>query len=385
VSVIAPICDICASAGAVTEFPCQIHGAGRVTPERAAPPEVEGLQEQWEADEEEVTRPPEVVGGGAFIFDDGRPVPAKWGHDDAPLWAEGESLFLAGAPGTGKSTLAQRVVLGLLELGKSEVLGLPVRPIQGRVLYVAADRPRQIARSFRRMVSEDQRDELDERLVVRKGPLPFDLVKDPWRLAVFVQSYGCRHVVIDSLKDVAVGLSKDEVGGAVNQALQHCLAGGVEVLVVHHNRKSSADNPRPKALDDVFGSAWLTGGAGSVVLLWAPEPGSPLVELHHVKAPAHEVGPLEVVVDIDAGDLRLGEAVDLLAVVRGTPKGLSATGAAVILTGKNEPTRGEVQKARRKLEHLKQKGLVQPVGGGKNEHGRQVEILYFPTVAEPTS
>jgi hypothetical protein len=349
---------------------------------RVSSPEANGLPE---VGEDEIIHPPEVVGGGTFIFNDGRPVPAKWGHDDAPLWAEGESLFLAGAPGTGKSTLAQRVVLSLLGLGSNEVLDLPVRSITGRVLYVAADRPRQIARSFRRMVSEDQWDDLDERLVVRKGPLPFDLVKDPSKLAVFVQSYGCSHVAIDSLKDVAVGLSKDEPGGAVNQAFQYCAAAGIEVLVVHHNRKSSADNPRPKGLDDVYGSTWLTGGAGSVLVLWTPEPGSPLVELHHVKAPAHEVGPLEVVVDIDAGDFRLEEAVDLLTVVRGSPKGVSATGAAITLFGKKELTKGEVQKARRKLEHLKGKGLLHATGGGKDERGRQVEVLYFATVAEPTS
>jgi hypothetical protein len=349
---------------------------------RVSSPEVNGLPEMGD---DEIIQPPEVVGGGTFIFNDGRPIPAKWGHDDAPLWAEGESLFLAGAPGTGKSTLAQRVVLSLLGLGNAEVLRLPVRPITGRVLYVAADRPRQIARSFRRMVNDDQRDDLNDRLIVRRGPLPFDLVKDPSKLAVFVQSYGCSHVTIDSLKDVAVGLSKDEVGGAVNQAFQYCATAGVEVLVVHHNRKSSSDNPRPKSLDDVYGSAWLTGGAGSVLVLWSPEPGSPLVELHHVKAPAHEVGPLEVVVDIDAGDLRLQETVDLLTVVRGTPKGVSATGGAVILTGKKEPTRGEVQKARRKLEHLRGKGLLSMIDGGKDEHGRQVENLYFATVAEPMS
>ena len=41
------------------------------------------------------------------------------------------------------------------------------------------DRPRQAARSFRRMVTDDQRDELNERLLVWKGPPPQDLARYP--------------------------------------------------------------------------------------------------------------------------------------------------------------------------------------------------------------
>lgn len=95
---------------------------------------------------------------------------------------------------------------------RADVLGLPVKPAEGKILYIAADRPRQIARSLRRMVREDQRAELDDRLVIRKGPLPFNLLREPMKLAAFVQSFGCVEVVIDSLKDIAPGLASDEAG-----------------------------------------------------------------------------------------------------------------------------------------------------------------------------
>jgi replicative DNA helicase len=320
-----------------------------------------------------------VVPGGGFIFDDGAAVTALWGRDDAPLWAEGESLFVTGPSGLGKSTLAQRVVLAQLGLVAPEVLGLPVKPNLGRVLYIAADRPRQIARSFRRMVSQDQRDELDERLIVRKGPLPFNLVREPWKLAAFVQSHECCEVVVDSLKDIAPGLASDEVGSVVNLALQECSASAIEVLVVHHHRKRTADNPRPKTLDDVYGSSMLTNGAGSVVTLWAPEAGSPIVEITHLKQPSHQVPDMTAVVDIERGDLVVEEAVDLLALVREATRGIAAAGAAAAMFATSDPNRQQVEKARRRLGLLVRKGLAHKTGGGRDEHGRQAEALYFAT------
>jgi replicative DNA helicase len=325
---------------------------------------------------------PEVVPGGGFIFDDGGAVAALWGHDDAPLWAEGESLFATGQSGLGKSTLAQRVVLAQLDLVQPEVLGLPVKPIDGKVLYIAADRPRQIARSFRRMVRPDQRGDLDERLSIRKGPLPFNLVKEPWRLAVFVQSYGCCEVVIDSLKDVAPGLASDDVGSAVNLALQECLACEIEVLAIHHHRKATADNPRPKALADVYGSSMLTNGAGSVVTLWAPAAGSPMVEVHHLKQPSHEVPTMMALVDIDVGDFLVQEVGDLLALLRRAPRGVAAAGAAVAMFTSAQPSRQQVEKARRALNRLVAKGLALKSEGGRDEHGRQAEALYVATTTD---
>lgn len=327
-----------------------------------------------------------VTAGGRFILDQGEPVPALWGHDDAALWAKDESLLVVGSTGLGKSTLAQRVALAQLGLTKPEVLGLPVAPVEGKVLYLAADRPRQIARSFRRMVTEAERAILDERLVVSAGPPPFNMVREPWRLSLFVQELGCCEVIVDSLKDLAPSLSSDETGGAVNQAFQHCVAAGVDVLGIHHNRKATAENPRPRALADVYGSAWLTSGAGSVVALWAPSAGSPIVEVLHLKQPSHEVGPLTALVDIEAGDLVVQHQVDLLAVLRGCPRGMAPAAAAAALFSTSDPTRPQVEKGRRQLERLVVKSLATKRAGPRDEAGHGGETVYFATPAtEPPS
>jgi replicative DNA helicase len=364
----APICDACADAGAVMELPCPIHGGGVATTTHG--PESNGTERPG-------ARQRVVLPGGGAIFDDDGALTALWGATEAPLWAAGESLFVVGPIGVGKTTLGQRLLLARLGLSDAKLLGLPVAIDPRRFLYIAADRPRQALRSMRRMVTEDQRELLDERLAIWKGPLPFDLVKEPWRLSVFVQEHGCAGAFIDSLKDIAVGISSDDVGAQVNIALQECSAVGLELIVNHHQRKATAENRRPNTLDDVYGSTWLTAGAGSVVILWG-RAGDPVLELHHLKQPAEEVGPLTVRVDHTAGAVEQLDGMDLFAALRNAPRGLAATGAAMLMFQTTEPGRNQVEKARRRLDALVRRGVAHGKPGGKDDAGRQQETLYFP-------
>ncbi len=127
----------------------------------------------------------ELERGGAFVLDAPEHVPAVWGGDgESVAWAQGEPCFLVGPPGVGKSTLAQQIVLARADIAPDlNVLDMIVTPDDRPTLYLAADRPRQIARSFRRMVRPRDRDALDERLIVWPGPLPFDIVQTPEALA----------------------------------------------------------------------------------------------------------------------------------------------------------------------------------------------------------
>jgi replicative DNA helicase len=97
-----------------------------------------------------------IVDGGAFLLDGPVDVPVLWGHENDVAWAAGESLLIVGPPGVGKSTLVQQLVLARIGL-RGSVLGWPVAPEPGRVLYVAADRPEQVRRSMARMVSPADR------------------------------------------------------------------------------------------------------------------------------------------------------------------------------------------------------------------------------------
>jgi hypothetical protein len=260
----------------------------------------------------EVEQPTHLVPGGRFLFQGHSEIVARWGSDPEILWASGESLIICGPPATGKTTLAGQVVAGLCGLG-GDVLGQPVAECR-RVLYLAMDRPSQIVRALSRHFSADDEAKLDERLLAWRGPLPQDLLKDQGQVLKMAQENGCDVVVIDSLKDLCLNLSDDASGSAVNRALQMCLAEGIDVMALHHQRKRGGgeNSPMPNTLDAVYGSAWITAGAGSVVLLWG-EPGSLSQKLIHLKSPMDPIGPLEVEMDNYAGTTSVGQQWSPLA------------------------------------------------------------------------
>lgn len=319
--------------------------------------------------------------GGRFILD--RPADAApiWGDSSRVAWAAGEPLMINGPTGVGKTTLAQQVVLARLGL-RDQVLGLPVALEERTTLYIAADRPSQAARSFARMVTPDDRAALDEHLVVWTGPLPFRLTKDPELLAAFADSFGAGTVVIDSLKDVLPKPTDEEQANLANSAFQLCSANGVELLVLHHQRKSQGDNKRPTSIDDVYGNTFITAGMGSVLLVWG-KPGDLLVDLAHLKQPSEPVGPWKLLHDHDHGRTTVQGAVDLLSLVR-TSNGLTAEGAARAIFDRDKPDRGEVEKARRQLQKLVDKDLAHPVAGGRSAiEGRQLPTRYYAVETRP--
>jgi replicative DNA helicase len=296
-----------------------------------------------------------LIPGGSFILDSPETVPAVWGRDDQVLWAKGEPLIIAGPPGTGKTTLTGQVLHARLGFS-DEALGLPVEPTSSRVLYLASDRPKQIGRALRRLFHDVDRQTLDERLVFWKGPPPGDLARKPATLAYLCAQAGADTVILDSLKDMAVGISDDEVGSGINQAIQMAIAADIEVLTLHHQRKGQSGT-KPKTLEDVYGSTWITAGAGSVVLLWGSA-GDSIVELVHLKQPAAQVGPWKIEHDHHAGRSSVTYGFDALRWLRLQPAGGTAPEAARAMTEKASPTDNERKRAQRLLDALVRKDLA---------------------------
>ena len=307
----------------------------------------------------EGAEPEPVVDGASFILDQPSTIPAVWGESSRVLWAEGEACMIAGGQGLGKTTLAGQLVRALLGIGDGHVLGLPVTPQDGPILYLAMDRPRQIARSLARQFTESDRTVLGDGLLVRPGPPAVDMAAQPLLLTGMAAEYGARVVIIDSLKDAAIGLSDDHVGAAYNRARQALLHSGTQLLELHHVVKRGANPGGPiKSVADIYGSTWLTSGAGSVVMLHG-EPGDPIIGFRHVKQPAEEVGPWRLLHDPAAGLLTVEHTIDLLALVRATgADGLTARTAAQAITESKTPTRAEVEKARRRLTAYADDGVL---------------------------
>ena len=79
-----------------------------------------------------------------------------------------------------------------------------------------------------------------------KGPLPDSLTRFPQLIRDIAVAAGCDVVVIDSLKDTGVRLTEDEGGTAVNMAIQFCIAADIDVVALHHERKTGASRRGPR-------------------------------------------------------------------------------------------------------------------------------------------
>jgi replicative DNA helicase len=319
-----------------------------------------------------------TVDGATFCLEGPATVTAIWGDGQDVVWPSGEALMLVGPQGVGKTSLAGQLTLARIGL-RAELLGLPVAQTATKVLYLACDRPQQIRRSFRRMVDEADREVLAERLVVWQGPPAADIAKQATMLCDLARQAGADTIIIDSLKDVAADLVKDETGAGYNRARQLALVEGIELIELHHQRKSGSDGRKPKALSDVYGSVWLTAGAGSVILLWG-DPGDPVVELAHLKQPLEEIGPFKLLHDAQHGTTLVLHGADTLDLVKAKP-GLTAADAARLIfdVEGRSPEPKEIEKARRKLEALVRKVLVHRKDGAAGGAIKQ-PATYWPVV-----
>ena len=305
---------------------------------------------------------PAIISGFDFLFRERPNTKPVWGHTDGGeiLWAGGEPLILAGGIGAGKTTVLLQLIRGRLGLDTG-LLGWPIRPGERNTLYLASDRPNQIAKAMRRTTSPNEN---VDRLKVIEGPPMFSIVENPEGLRDLARQADADTIGVDSLKDIAPNLSDEAVGSAINQAFQLCVADGIEVVANHHARKASGENKKPNKLDDLYGSTWVTAGAGSVLFLFG-QPGADQVELIHLKQPEAKIeGPgganLTLVHDHEAGRSKLiGRFDPLQFLYNKGDKGATAKDAAKAETKQLDPTGGNVKAGRRRLERLVTDGLAE--------------------------
>jgi replicative DNA helicase len=278
--------------------------------------------------------------------------PALWGRGPAVVWAENEPVMLYGPDGVGKTSIAQQLVLHQLGVRLDPLLGLPVTRTERRILYLALDRPAQAQRSIARMIDDEQREQLRGRLLIWRGPLPFSVLTQPAALLEFAQQHDVGTVIVDSLKDYAVDLVKDETGTRVNLSFQHVVANGIQLGVCHHPRKDPAGTPtRPKTLEDVYGSRWITAGMGSIVLVWG-KAGDLVVDVSHLKQPAEAFGPVKALHDHVHGRTTPYTTTTIEEQLERSSTGITVADAARTLFTTDAPDDKERERARRTLERL---------------------------------
>ena len=194
-------------------------------------------------------------------------------------------------------------------------------------------------------------------------------------------------VVIDSVKDMLISADKNDGGQAFNAVIQALLAKGTDTLAIHHPRKPTGDNPKPNALGDVYGSAWITAGHGSVLLLWG-EAGASSVELSQLKPVRELVKPIIVNFNRFTGGAEGGDARMILLNLASTaePIGftLDAAVSAVYKTGRADRTwRSHSQKLRRFLGKLVDDEELDFVEGSKGGAVPNRWTLHRPSSRPP--
>jgi hypothetical protein len=306
---------------------------------------------------------------GTFLLDQPPVPPAVWGVGDSILWAEDEALVIAGPDGTGKTTLAGELVKARLSGG--QVLDLPVAAGKRRVLYLAMDRPSQSARALGRLFSVEDKAVLEDRLRIWKGPPPKDLARDPELLIHLCELADADTLFVDSLKDAVMRLSEDDAGAMWNRARQMVIMTGVQVCELHHTRKTGQGTDRiPARLDDLYGSRWITAGAGSVVCLWG-NAGDLTVQFRHLKPVVVRAGPKTLIIDPETHRVTGGGNIDWVQQAMLRKGGLTVHIAACMHAGSDDPSDAIVARVRRELDRLvSEQRLYREDGPGDGSVGR---------------
>lgn len=251
-----------------------------------------------------------AVDGFEFMFGEIAEDVPLWGDGDHLLWTEGGGLMIPSDQGLGKSFTAQQITLGRLGLGPGDLLGLTLHPLAQEkiIVYLALDRPRQIARSMARLFkTEEEREVARQRLRIWTKPVPVDVLGGTHAFADWLQeTFGSNigDVIVDSVKDLTpANLSNGEVGQALDMAWKECRARGMSTLLLHHERKTGNEDSRANrlpSLDNIYGSVWLTSGMDSVLHIQGKQ-GANMVTYTHLKPIIELVPPVDAMHDQDKG------------------------------------------------------------------------------------
>jgi replicative DNA helicase len=213
---------------------------------------------------------------------------ALWGRDDEVLWAAGEPLWIAGPTGTGKTTLAQQLVIARLGL-LNVVLGYPVLSSPGRVLYVMSNRPVQAKESFRRMISEQDAAMLKDRLVGLEQLDLDELGTSTTALLAIAQRARAETIVIDDTLAVRTIMKPGGLTTLVAGA-RRCAEERIQVLCIAQGPKARR---MPAFVRRLTAGEGIGSGTGTTAELDGA-PGDLVLPLTFWNLPAQDVGPLTI-------------------------------------------------------------------------------------------
>lgn len=197
-----------------------------------------------------------------------------WGNSETCLLYQGGSGLVAGAPGVGKTQFGLGLSLSVC-LGMSFLNGEISK--SRRVGYFSMEMgfpswKKLITRRISKLPSE-QLQRLEQNFI--QFPVGHRLSRQEIEMAI--EEYQLDGVVFDSLSSLTGKLRDDDTMAEFfdwDESIRRSF--GCFTWYIHHNRKATGDNKRPKQLDDVYGSFLITARPDSVLGLYRQDSSKPI-------------------------------------------------------------------------------------------------------------
>jgi KaiC/GvpD/RAD55 family RecA-like ATPase len=195
-------------------------------------------------------------------------------------------MVVSGKPGVGKTQFTMQALIHIA-LGKP-MLGWKIDAPR-KVAFLSMEMGSAEIKIFQdemdSILSEEEKNLLQQNfLIVPIGQsLLFDQSADRKKIEQFLETYRPEVAAFDSLSKTTLN-SLDEVSTkavmdfADNIRMNH----DCSVIFIHHDRKAQIGNRRPKSLEDVYGSFYITATATTVIGMWYNEK-SYEIEINYLK------------------------------------------------------------------------------------------------------
>lgn len=195
--------------------------------------------------------------------------------------------LIASAPGVGKTQFTLQLAMACA-LEKEFLHYKPVR--RHRTMFFSLEMNLPTIKHFISTMSPayngEEQEQLQRNMLLLPHGMPINLMLAEGRkgFEYILETYKPEGVYIDSLQKIYLSdLSKDEIRQLFTYLARIRKDFGIYIIIIHHDRKATEGNKRPRDLSDVYGSQYITAEPDSVLHLWRPAPESRLIELRTLK------------------------------------------------------------------------------------------------------